>query len=107
MGVLSASRLTTDIPDYYEPEIVATRRVALQALSTTGSMLGFTRPTDAECPLAYPESFREFQHKRLRLCPSDEQQRDQLLRRRGGTPDRFGRSRNDMIARVYRTYFIE
>jgi predicted Zn-dependent protease len=107
VGVLSASRFTAGIPDYYEPEILATRRVALQALSTTGSMFGFTRPTDPACPLAYPESFREFQHKRLRLCPSDEQQRDQLLGRRGGTPDRFGRSRSDVIARIYQKYFIE
>ena len=106
-GVLSTSRFVTDIPDYYEPAIMATRRVALQALSSTGRMMNFTRPTDPQCPLAYPGSFPEFQHKRLQLCESDEQQRDQLLTRRGGTPVPFGRARNDAYARVRRTYFID
>ena len=107
VGVLSTSRFTTDIPEYYEPDIVATRRVALQALSTTGSMLGFTRPTDPECPLAYPESFREFQYKRLRLCPSEQQQRDQLLGRRGGAARRLTRMESVKIASVYQKYFID
>jgi predicted Zn-dependent protease/predicted negative regulator of RcsB-dependent stress response len=106
-GVLSTSRFVTDIPDYYEPAIMATRRVALQALSSTGRMMNFTRPTDPQCPLAYPGSFPEFQHKRLQLCESDEQQRNQLLARRGGTAVPFGRARNDAYARVRRTYFID
>jgi predicted Zn-dependent protease/predicted negative regulator of RcsB-dependent stress response len=107
VGVLSTSRFTSPISDYYEPAIVATRRIAIQALSTTGSMFGFTRPTDPECPLAYPESLREFQQKRLRLCDSDKQQRDQLLARRGGKTEAFGTVREAAIARVYRTYFLE
>ena len=106
-GVLSTSRFVTGIPAYYEPAIMATRRVALQALSSTGRMMNFTRPTDPECPSACPASFREFQHKRLRLCESDEQQRDQLLARRGGAPAPFGRARSDAYARVRRTYFID
>jgi predicted Zn-dependent protease len=107
VGVLSTSRFATDIPDYYEPELVATRRVALQALSTTGSMLGFTRPTDPQCPLAYPESFREFQYKRLRLCQSEGRQRDQLLGRRGGVARRLTRAEGENIVLVYQKYFID
>jgi predicted Zn-dependent protease len=106
-AVLSTSRLVADIPTYYEPEIIATRRVAIQALSTTGRMFGFERPTDAECPLAYPESLREFQLKQLRLCASEEEQRDALLRRRGGETAPAGRARAEAIARVRHRYFIE
>ena len=106
VGVLSTSRFT-DIQEYYEPEIIATRRVALQALSTTGSMFRFTRPTDPECPMAYPDSLGEFQQKRLRLCPSEEQQRDALLRRRGGPSEPFGQARADLVAQIYRRYFVE
>jgi predicted Zn-dependent protease/predicted negative regulator of RcsB-dependent stress response len=107
VGVLSTSRLASEIQDYYEPAIIATRRIALQALSTTGSMLGFMRPTDPECPLAYPESLREFQVKRLRLCSFEEQQRDQLLRRRGGAGAAFGQARAAAITQVYQRYFAE
>jgi predicted Zn-dependent protease len=107
IGVLSTSRFASDIPDFYEPEIMLTRRVAIQALSTTGSMLGFQRPTDPECPLAYPESFGEFQQKRLRLCASEEQQRDELLRRRGGTTAPIGSALAMKIQQLYRTYFVE
>jgi predicted Zn-dependent protease/predicted negative regulator of RcsB-dependent stress response len=106
-GVLSTSRFVAEIPPYYEPEIIATRRVAVQALSTTGRMMRFTRPTDPECPLAYPESFREFQQKRLQLCDSDVLQRDQLLARLGGAPVPLGHERSDAYMRLRRQYFIE
>jgi predicted Zn-dependent protease/predicted negative regulator of RcsB-dependent stress response len=107
IGVLSTSRFASEIPDFYEPEIMLTRRVAIQALSTTGSMFGFQRPTDPECPLAYPESFREFQQKRLRLCASEEQQRDEFLRQRGGTTAPYGSALAAKIQELYRTYFVE
>ena len=106
-AVLSTYRLAGDIPSYYEPAVIATRRVAIQALSTTGRMFRFERPTDAECPLAYPQDLREFQMKRLRLCPSEEEQRDALLRRRGGAAGPMGLSRAAAIARVMTRYFLE
>jgi predicted Zn-dependent protease len=106
-GVVSTSRFVAAIPAYYEPEIIATRRVALQALSATGRMMDFTRPTNPTCPLAYPNSFREFQEKRLQLCDSDIEQRDRLLARRGGAPASFGRERSEAYASRQRAYFIE
>lgn len=106
-AVLSTSRLAEDIPSYYEPDIIPTRRVAIQALSTTGRMLRFERPTDAECPLAYPESLREFQFKRLKLCTSEIEQRDALLQRRGGDSRPMGKSRAETIVRVKERYFVE
>jgi predicted Zn-dependent protease len=106
-GVLSTKRLVTEIPGYSEPVVLATRRVAVQALSTTSRMMGFTRPIDPQCPTAYPESLREFQMKQLRLCDTDEQQRDQLLARLGGPSAPFGRERSDVYARVRRAYFID
>lgn len=81
--------------------------MAIQALSTTRSMFRFERPTDAECPLAYPEDLREFQMKRLRLCASEEAQRDALLRRRGGETRPLGRARVEAIARVRQRYGFE
>jgi predicted Zn-dependent protease/predicted negative regulator of RcsB-dependent stress response len=107
VAVLSTSRLATEIPGYYEPETIATRRIAIQALSTTGRMFGFERPTNAECPLAYPESLREFQFKRLRLCTEEEEQRDLLLRRWGGAASPMGKARATVISRVSQKYFIE
>jgi predicted Zn-dependent protease/predicted negative regulator of RcsB-dependent stress response len=107
VAVLSTSRLATEIPKYYEPETIATRRIAIQALSTTGRMFGFERPTNAECPLAYPESLREFQFKRLRLCTEESDQRDLLLRRWGGAASTMGKARAAVISRVLQKYFIE
>jgi predicted Zn-dependent protease len=107
VAVLSTSRLATEIPNYYEPETIATRRIAIQALSTTSRMLGFDRSTNAECPSAYPESLREFQFKRLRLCPEEKEQRDLLLRRLGGTAWPIGQERAAVISRVLQEYFVE
>jgi predicted Zn-dependent protease len=107
VGVLSTSRFVSGIPEFYEPDIIPTRRVALQALSTTGQMLGFERPTDPQCPLAYPNSVEEFQQKRLRLCASEEQQRDELLHRKGGATAVFGAALAEKIDDVYRRYFIQ
>ena len=106
-GVLSTSRFVEDLPAYYEPDVIATRRVAIQALSTTGRMFRFERPTDAECPLAYPDSLRDFQMKRLQLCASEESQRDALLQRRGGEARTMGPARARAIERVMHRYFVE
>jgi predicted Zn-dependent protease len=107
IGIISTHRFLAGVPEFYEPAIVGARRLAIQALSTTGSMLGFTRPTHPECPLAYPNEFREFQQKRSRLCESDIEQRDALLRRLGGTPTPFGAERAAEVERVYRAYALE
>jgi predicted Zn-dependent protease len=107
IGVLSTYRFVEGLPDYYEPAIVATRRVAIQALSTTSRMFGFCRSTDPQCPTAYPESLHEFLQKRPRLSESEEQQRDELLASRGGTAELFGPARSAAIARVYRAYQVE
>lgn len=107
LGVLSAYRFTTGIPDFYEPHMVAMRRLAIQALSTTGSMLGFSRSTLPDCPMAYPHDFREFQQKRSKLCESTVQERDALLTQRGGAAVPFGTARSADVGRVYRAYALE
>ena len=107
IGIISTHRFQAGVPDFYEPAIVGARRLAIQALSTTGSMLGFTRPTHPECPLAYPNEVQEFQQKRSRLCESDIEQRDALLQRRGRTPTPFGAERAAEVERVYRAYALE
>ena len=106
-GVISTYRFVTGLADFYEKGAVATRRLAMQAISTTGWMLGFTPPTHPECPMAYPHDFREFQQKHARLCESTLQQRDLLLRHRGGPPGTFGASWSNELARIYRTYYLE
>ena len=70
-------------------------------------MFGLQRPTDPECPTAYPETLREFRQKRLSLCASEEQQRDALLRRQGGKPAPFTPELTQRIQQFYRTYFVE
>ena len=83
------------------------RLLWLDAISTSGSMLGIARPTNPECPTAFPIDFREFQQKRARLCASDEEQRDTLLRARGGAAKMFGEARSREIDRVYRAYYLD
>jgi hypothetical protein len=70
-------------------------------------MLGFTRPTNPVCPTAFPIDFRELQQKRARLCPSEEEERDALLRARGGASTAFGDARVRAIERVYRAYHLQ
>jgi len=106
-GVMSAARFAAALDDFYEKDAVLMRRVTIQAISTSGSMLGFTRPTNPECPTAFPIDFREFQQKRARLCTSDEEQRDTLLRARGGSGKMFGEARSREIDRVYRAYYLD
>jgi predicted Zn-dependent protease len=107
VGVTSAYRFAVLLDDFYEKPAVLMRRVIIQALSTTASMLGVNRPTNPECPTAFPMDFREFQLKRPRLCASDVEQRDAILRTRGGAARPFGDARSREIDRVYRAYYLD
>jgi predicted Zn-dependent protease len=107
LGVLSTHRFVTGLDDFYEPGVVATRRVGIQLLSTSGSLLGFTRPTYPECPLAYPHAFNEFLLKGSKLCESTIEQRDALLKTRGGSSTPFGVVKSEEINRVYRAYHFD
>ena len=106
-AVMSAYRFGAEVEDFYERPAVLMRRVIIQAISTSGSMLGISRPTSPECPTAFPIDFREFEQKRARLCASDVDQRDTLLRARGGAANAFGEARVREIDRVYRAYYLE
>lgn len=106
-AVMSAYRFAAELDDFYEKPAVLMRRVTIQAISTSGSMLGISRSTSPECPTAFPIDFREFQQKRARLCASDVEQRDALLRARGGAAKAFGEPRSREIDRVYRAYYLE
>ena len=107
LGVMSTHRFMAGLDDFYEPSVVATRRVAIQLLSTSGSLLGFTRPTQPECPLAYPHDVREFMLKGSRLCDSTVAEREALLRRRGGPSAPGGAAKAEEIGRLYRTYHFD
>jgi len=106
-GVMSAYRFAAALDAVYSKGSALMRRVTIQAISTSGSMLAISRPTNPECPTAFPIDFREFQQKRARLCASDEEQRDALLRTRGGAANAFGEARVREIERVYRAYYLE
>ena len=97
----------TGLEDFYEPGIIATRRLGIQFISTTGFMLGITRPTKPDCPMAYPRDFREFQQKGSKLCESMIRERDEVLKARGGKAALFGARRNGETNRVYRAYYFE
>jgi predicted Zn-dependent protease/predicted negative regulator of RcsB-dependent stress response len=107
LAVISTYRFLAELDDFYERPTVATRRVAIQVLSTSSSLLGFTRPTKPHCPSAYPHDFGEFLQKGSKLCDSEIEQRDGFLRRAGGTAERFGVQRASEVDRVYRTYYFE
>jgi predicted Zn-dependent protease len=107
LGVLSTYRFTAGLEDFYEPTIIGTRRLGIQFLSTSGSLLGFARPTRPECPLAYPHDFREFALKSSKLCESTIEQRDALLRKTGGPTTPFDARKIAEIQRVYATYSFD
>ena len=104
VGVVSSLRFVDEIEAYYEPDTIATRRLGIQLLSTTASLLGFSRATRPDCPTAYPNEFSEFLLKGAALCDSEIAQRDELLRRLGGPTAPIGTARSGEIARVYRAY---
>ena len=104
VGVVSSIRFVDEIEAYYEPDTIVTRRLGIQLLSTTGSLLGFSRATRPDCPNAYPNEFTEFLLKSASLCDSEIAQRDELLRRLGGPTAPIGTARSGEIARVYRAY---
>ena len=106
-GVMSVYRFGAELDDFYERPAVLMRRVTIQAISASGSMLGISRATSPECPTAFPIDFLEFQQKRGRLCASDVEQRDALLRARGGAATAFDEARSREVERVYRTYYLE
>lgn len=107
VGVVSARRFLNGLEDFYEPQTVVIRRLGIQFISATSSMLGFRRAIRADCPTAYPNDFREFQQKGSRLCESTVRQRDEVLKTKGGTPGVVGAEKNEMINHVYRTYYFE
>ena len=104
VGVVSSLRFVDEIEAYYEPDTIVTRRLGIQLLSTTASLLGFTRATRPDCPTAYPNEFSEFLLKGAALCDSEIAQRDELLRRLGGPTAPIGTARSGEITRVYRAY---
>ncbi len=83
------------------------RRGPRLVISTTASLLGFTRATRPDCPTAYPNEFSEFLLKSATLCDSEIAQRDELLRRITGAKTPIGPARNREIARVYQAYRLE
>lgn len=107
VGVVSAYRFLAELDEFYERPIIGTRRLGIQFISTTSSLLGIQRATRPDCPTAYPHDLREFQQKGSRLCESTIRQRDELLKARGGGPGRVGAQRNEEINRVYRTYYLD
>jgi len=70
VGVISSQRFSEHLDVWYEPETLLVRRLGIQLISTTGSILKFPRPTKPYCPLAYPDSFYEFLEKDSKLCES-------------------------------------
>ena len=83
------------------------QRLGVQLLSTSGSLLGFDRPTQPDCPLAYPHDFREFLLKNTKLCESEIEQRDVLLKTKGVPSHHFGDRKNDEISRLYQKYYFD
>jgi tetratricopeptide (TPR) repeat protein len=105
-GVISTAGFT-ELHDFYEGRTVSMRRLAIGALSATGSMLGFTPPMDPECPTALSRNHRGFLQKRSRLCEPLVEERDRFLAKHGGAPVVFGEKRNEAAARVYRAYYLD
>ncbi len=108
-GVVSSYRFITQLDEFYEREMVATRRLGIQFISTSTFLLGFTRSTKSHCPDAYPDGLSDFLQKGSRLCASTIEQRHQLLedlRKFGLTPTHFDSHKEEEINRVYKKYYF-
>lgn len=107
VGVLSSYRLLGDLPRYWDPEALAGRRIAIQALSTVGTGLGIDRPVSDHCPLAYPNGLEAFLRKRSRLCASTQEARDAILDRLGGERIHPDSRRIAAVEFVHRLYLLD
>ena len=104
IGVVSTFRFIAGLDDFYELDIIPTRRLGIQFLSTVGSLHKFSRPITPNCPLAYPNDFAEFLNKSSQLCDSTISQRNSSLRKNGGLGRRFTSQEEKEINRVYSKY---
>ena len=107
VGVVSSHRFVARLDDFYEKNIIATRRLGIQFLSTTGSMLGFKRASKSHCPMAYPDSLGDFLKKGSKLCQSTIQQRDDWLKKWGTLKRKASSKRAEEIRDVYNTYYFK
>ncbi len=104
IGVVSTYRFVAGLDDFYEMDIIPTRRLGIQFLSTIGSLHKFSRPISPNCPLAYPNDFVEFSGKSSKLCESTISQRDAILKKFGGPGRLFSPQEKKEINRVYSKY---
>jgi predicted Zn-dependent protease len=107
VAVVSSYRLTERLPAYWDADVLATRRVLVELLSAIGTGLSLARPTSAHCPLAYPNSLKQFIERSDRLCDSTRTQWRSLLSDLGDRPLRFDAVRLAALARAEREYLIE
>ncbi|MCG3112697.1 MAG: hypothetical protein MCM46_12855 [Candidatus Manganitrophus sp. SB1] len=102
-AVLSSKRFIVFRKDY-EPEVISTRRVAIQFISTIANLLGFGRTTKPHCPTSYPDGLDDFLLKSSKLCEQTIVERDEFLKMRAGRPGRFEPGQLREIERVYEKY---
>jgi predicted Zn-dependent protease len=107
MALVSSYRLLERLPPYWDPKVLATRRLLIQVLSAIGNGLGLARPRSPQCPLAYPNSVAEFVGKSTRLCESTQTQWRQMREQIGGREARFDQQRLETLGRVLNEYLIE
>jgi len=80
VGIVSIYRFAHSLPLTFKRDEVLNRRLGIQLVSAVGQMLGFSRPTSSQCPLAYPNSIKDFSKKSSALCEGTAMQRDSFLK---------------------------
>ncbi|MCB1706139.1 MAG: hypothetical protein KDI17_14845 [Halioglobus sp.] len=100
-GVVSTFRFFQTGRYSYANENIYNRRLTVQLISVVGQLLGFERPLQPYCPLAYPNSLDEFLLKRAALCPSTQSSLDELLAELGTQEGiRFSKFSSAKISRI-------
>ncbi|MFH1100956.1 MAG: hypothetical protein V1726_02830 [Methanobacteriota archaeon] len=107
IGVISTYRFDVTLPPISEAELLLERRVGIQCISTVGRLFGSARPTNAVCPLAYPNSIDEFTRKSSKLCPGTQSDVDARIQGWSVKLMSFTQEEKDEMIRVYMKYYFE
>lgn len=103
---LFSSKEFSPIDPTYEPEVIPTRRAAIQMISVVSDLLGFTRTTEAHCPTSF-DGPPEFLMKSTALCEPTLLQRDTFLNGLGIKPGRFDPDQLREIEQIYEKYLFK
>lgn len=79
VAVVSTRWILEPLATYWDPQVLATRRVLIQTMTAVGVSHGLPPADDPACVMAIPSGEREFMAKGTRLCPATEREWKKLF----------------------------